>query len=155
MFTGAVCALILAVGAGTPAAGGPGPRMDALRVACGRTSPDTIRPRRKALRLSEAYETRLFIHRVASYVTLPLFVGEYVVGDQLIKATQRGEVTAPGTRTVHRVLAGSIAGLFAINTVTGGLNWWETRGQPDGRAWRTAHAALMLLADAGFVATGT
>jgi hypothetical protein len=52
------------------------------------------------------------------------------------------------------VLAGGVAGLFAVNTLTGSLNWWETRGQTDGRTWRTVHSALMLLADAGFTAAG-
>ena len=108
MFTGAVCALILAAGAGAPAAGGPGPRMDALRVGAGSIAPDTIKPRRKAFRVSEAYETRLFIHRVASYATIPLFVAEYTVGDRLMKATQRGEIPPQGTRALHGALAGAL-----------------------------------------------
>lgn len=40
-----------------------------------------------------------------------------------------------------------------MNTVTGGLNWWETRRNPAGRTWRTVHALLMLASDAGFAAT--
>ena len=151
MVTGAVCALLLAAGTGAPGTIGSGPRMDALRVGADVVSPDTIKPRRKAFRLSKAYETRLFIHRVASYATLPLFVAEYAAGDQLFK---KGTAAPSWARDYHAPLAGALGGLFAINTITGGLNWWETRAQPDGRAWRTAHSALMLLADAGFVATG-
>lgn len=151
MVTSAVLALVVAAGAGDSTAVRPGPRVDALRVGAGVVAPDTTKPRRKAFRLSEAYETRLKIHKLASYVTLPLFVAEYAAGDQLMK---KGSAAPAWARSSHGALAGGVAGLFAINTVTGGLNLWETRSQPDGRAWRTVHSVLMLLADAGFVATG-
>lgn len=154
MITSALLALIVASGAGDTTVSGPGPRVDALRVGVDAVEPDTTKPRRKAVRLSEAYGVRLEIHKWASYATLPLFVGEYVVGDQLMKASLRGERTQQGTRFTHALLAGGIAGLFGVNTITGGLNWWETRNQTDGRTWRTVHSALMLLSDAGFAATG-
>ena len=151
MVTGAVFALIVAAGVGRPDSSGLGPRMDALRVGADVAAPDTTKPRRKAFRVSEAYGTRRKIHKLASYATLPLFVAEYAAGDQLYKYGS----AAPGWATSsHGVLAGAVAGLFAVNTVTGSLNWWETRSQTDGRTWRTVHSALMLLADAGFVATG-
>ncbi len=41
-----------------------------------------------------------------------------------------------------------------VNTVTGVWNLWDSRREPAGRARRYIHAALMLAADAGFVATG-
>ncbi|MHB1313387.1 MAG: hypothetical protein ACYC3L_15325 [Gemmatimonadaceae bacterium] len=110
-----------------------------------------MRVRRKAFQVSEAYGTRLKIHRVASYATLPLFVAEYAAGDQLFRKSNAAPQWA---KSSHGALASVVAGLFAVNTVTGGLNWWETRGQPGGRNWRTVHAALELLADAGFAATG-
>jgi hypothetical protein len=47
-----------------------------------------------------------------------------------------------------------IAGLFAVNTVTGGWNLWDARKDPNGRLRRYIHAALMIVSDAGFVATG-
>lgn len=151
MFTGAVVALIVAVGPGDPGAGGPGPRIDGLRVGAGTVAPDTTKPRRKSFALSEAYGTRLRIHKVASYAMLPLFATQYLAGDQLI---QKGSAAPQWARSVHPVVATAVAGLFGVNTITGSLNWWETRAQPGGRTWRTAHAALMLLADAGFTATG-
>lgn len=151
MVTSALLALIIAAGAGDSTAGRPGPLVDAWRVGAGAVAPDTTRPRRKAVRLSEAYATRLRIHKLASFATLPLFVAEYAAGDQLIK---KGSAAPAWARSSHGALAGVIGGLFAVNTVTGGLNWWETRHQTGGRTWRTVHSALMLLADAGFAATG-
>jgi len=151
MVAGAVFALLVAAGVGGPGASGPGPRAEALRVGAGAVAPDTTKPRRKSFELSEAYATRLRIHKVASYATLPLFVAEYAAGDQLIRKGSQ----APGwARSSHGALASGVAVLFGVNTITGSLNWWETRGQPGGRTWRTVHSALMLLSDAGFAATG-
>lgn len=98
---------------------------------------------------SDAYLTRLTIHRWASYLTLPLFVSEYVVGRRL----QNGHGSHSLLR-LHRGLAAGLGGLFVVNTVTGGLNLLEARKDPEGRNRRTLHSALMLLSDAGFVATG-
>ncbi len=151
MVAGATVAFVLALGVGGPDSVNTGPRMDALRVGVGMAAPDTTKVRRKAFRLSEAYAFRVRVHKVASYATLPLFVAEYAAGDQLFKKSDAAPAWA---RSSHGVLAGGVAGLFAINTLTGSLNWWETRSQEDGRTWRTVHSALMLLADAGFAATG-
>ena len=155
MHVGVVLAFLVASRVGGPLAdgevGGRGPRAESLRVGARTLEFDTTRVRRKAVRLSEAYDFRRKVHKWASVATIPLFVAEYAAGDQLIKKGRN----APGwARDYHGVGAGAIAGLFGINTLTGGLNWWETRNQTEGRAWRTAHSVLMLLADAGFVATG-
>jgi hypothetical protein len=98
---------------------------------------------------SDAYFTRLTIHKWASWLTLPLFAGQYVVGQKLINGDGSDRL-----RGIHGVLAGGIAGLFAVNTVTGGLNAIEARKDPEGKNRRTLHTVLMLLADAGFVITG-
>jgi hypothetical protein len=98
---------------------------------------------------SDGYFTRLTIHKWASYLTLPLFVGQYYVGSRLID----GEGSS-SLRNWHGILTGAIGGLFAVNTVTGVWNMWEARKDPEGRTRRTVHSVLMLLADAGFVATG-
>jgi hypothetical protein len=45
--------------------------------------------------------------------------------------------------------------LFAVNTVTGSLNWWDSRYQPQGRTWRTVHSALMIVADGGLAYAAT
>jgi hypothetical protein len=57
-------------------------------------------------------------------------------------------------KTWHGVFAGSIAGLFAVNSVTGVWNLMEARHDPNGKTRRMVHGILMLGADAGFVATG-
>lgn len=156
MVAAAAVALLLAGVVGEPVANGPGsqgsgPRIASARVGIDLSAPDTIKPRRRAVRLSEAYHTRLRIHKAASYAMLPLFAAQYAAGDQLFR---KGSAAPDWAQNSHGVLAAGIAGLFTLNTITGGLNWWETRRQEQGRAWRTTHAALMLLADAGFTATG-
>lgn len=98
---------------------------------------------------SDGYFTRLTIHKWASYLTVPLFVGQYVVGQKLIN----GE-GSDNLRSAHGALAAGIGGLFVVNTITGGLNALEARKDPIERNRRTIHSVLMLLADAGFVATG-
>ncbi len=98
---------------------------------------------------SDAYYTRLTIHKWASYLTLPLFAGEWYVGNRLMKSN------APSwARPVHRGLALGVGALFLVNTITGGMNLWEGRHDPYGRKSRLLHGALMILSDAGFVATG-
>ena len=47
------------------------------------TEPDPGTSRSRAVRHSDLYYTRLTIHRYASYLTVPLFAAEYVVGQQL------------------------------------------------------------------------
>ncbi|MEJ2217741.1 MAG: hypothetical protein P8099_14120 [Gemmatimonadota bacterium] len=99
---------------------------------------------------SDAYYTRLTIHKWASWTMLPLFGLEYYTGTQLYK---QGLAAPHWERTIHKPVAVTLAGLFALNTVTGVWNLWDGRKDPDGRVWRTTHGLLMLLADAGFVAT--
>jgi Na+/H+ antiporter NhaA len=104
-----------------------------------------------AVEYSEWYGRRLTIHRWASYATLPLFAFQYAAGDQLY----RKSVDAPEwAKRWHGPAATAIAVLFGVNTVTGGWNLYDARNDPEGRKWRTAHAVLMLAADAGFTATG-
>lgn len=105
-------------------------------------------PEPQLVEYSDAYFTRLTIHRWASYLTLPLFVSEYVVGQKLINGT------GDNLKGVHGALASGIGGLFVVNTITGGLNAIEARKDPAEKNRRTLHTVLMLLSDAGFVATG-
>ena len=118
------------------------------------TASDTIRKRRKAIEYSDAYYTRLQIHRIASYTELPLFAAEYVLGERLIKEERTG-FPSSGLKTAHQAVALGLGGLFAINTVTGLWNLWDSRQDPSGRARRLIHSALMLGADAGFALAGT
>jgi hypothetical protein len=110
---------------------------------------DAPAPRPRAVQLSQGYEVRQKIHRLASWATLPLFVTEYVLGQKLYDGTG-----SEGVRNAHGALATGTAALFGVNTVTGVWNLWEARKKPEGRTRRIIHAVLMLGADAGFVATG-
>jgi hypothetical protein len=102
-----------------------------------------------AVEYSDGYHTRLKIHYIASFATLPLFGIQLALGTKLYD----GE-GGSSTRTKHKWVATSIAGLFGVNSVTGVWNLIESRKDPAHRAKRLAHGLMMLGADAGFVATG-
>jgi hypothetical protein len=57
-------------------------------------------------------------------------------------------------KPTHTTVALGIGALFTVNTVTGVWNFWEGRQDPSGRTRRIIHSALMIAADAGFVAAG-
>ena len=126
------------VGVGAPAA------------AAGDSTP---RRRRKAVEVSDAYAFRLKIHSIASWATIPIIGAEAIVGQQLYVAENNGTRPSQILKGAHDGIAVALAGLFAVNTVTGGWNWWESRSQEEGRTWRTVHSALMLIADGGFAYT--
>ena len=112
---------------------------------------DTTRPRRpKAVEYSDGYYTRLRIHQLASYLTVPLFAAQYLSGRALWKNPDSHGLA----RDAHGPLAAAVAGLFAVNTVTGAWNLWDARKDPNGRTRRWVHGLLMIAADAGFVAVG-
>lgn len=122
-------------------------------VTPARAVADTGQRRRpRAVEYGNFYTVRLTIHRYASYATLPLFVAEYALGRSLYNRPP--DSTSSSLRSAHGVVAIGIAGLFGLNTVTGGWNLWDARKDPAGRTRRYVHSALMLLSDAGFVATG-
>lgn len=109
------------------------------------------RPRPRAISVSEGYARRLTIHRYGAYATIPLFAMQYVAGQHLYDELGNAKGWA---KTTHRVGATALAAVFTVNTVTGVWNYWETRASDDKRALRTAHALLMLAADAGFTYAG-
>jgi hypothetical protein len=96
---------------------------------------------------SDGYATRLKIHKAASFTMLPLFGAQAVLGKMLY------DNPTPTRRNLHTGVATAMAGLFAVNTVTGTWNLIESRKDPNHRKLRIAHSLLMLAADAGFVAT--
>lgn len=118
-------------------------------TTCPAPPADTI-PR--VVEYSEWYGRRLAVHRAASYTMVPLFVAQYTAGRRLYG--NPGLPADDWARRAHRPLAYAVAGLFTLNTVTGVWNLWEARRDPEERGRRTAHALLMLAADAGFTATG-
>jgi len=128
------------------------PEATPLGRAAGLQDPsDTTRPRRpKAIQHSDLYYTRLKIHQLASYLTVPLFVAQYLSGRELWNHPDSHGLA----RDAHGPLAASIAGLFAVNTVTGVWNLWDSRKDPSSRTRRWIHGLTMLAADAGFVVVG-
>lgn len=125
---------------------------------------DTTPPRRRrrAVEYSDAYMTRLKIHRYASYTMLPLFATQYVLGDKLLDQKEDQFASPPrrlkpvsaGLKNAHVATAIGVGTLFGVNTVTGLWNLKESWKNPVGRGRRTTHVLLMLAADAGFTATG-
>lgn len=110
---------------------------------------DTPRVRRHAIAYSDAYNTRLTIHRIGSYTMLPLFAGEWYLGDRLLNGTN----PPSWTKSAHVGVASALGVLFTVNTVTGAWNLWESRADPAGRTRRFVHTGLMLASDAGFLWT--
>ena len=115
------------------------------------TLADTTRPsaRPRAITYSDAYYTRLTIHRIGSYAMLPLFVTEYILGQKLINDS----LPSSGLKTAHGLVAGGIAVVFATNTVTGVWNWMDSRRDPSDHTLRNVHSAIMLASDLGILWT--
>ena len=112
---------------------------------------DTTRPRPRAIEYSDAYYTRLTIHRWGSYIMLPMFAGEYVLGNELLNGSSPSSWVKP----THTAVAVGLGALFGVNTITGAWNLWDSRADPNNRALRYTHTILLLAADAGFAWTGT
>jgi hypothetical protein len=118
-----------------------------LREA-GAPQPPVRRP--IAIEYSDGYQTRRKIHKYASFATLPLFATEIALGQSLYNSSSN----AGSERGVHAALGIGIVGLFGLNTVTGAWNMFgEGWKDPNGRTLRLVHGLLMMVADAGFVAT--
>lgn len=111
---------------------------------------DTPVARPRAVEYSDAYYTRLEIHRIGSYVILPMFGAEYLLGQNLLNSYH----PASWVRPAHRVVAYGVAAVFTVNTLTGLWNLWDSRRDSNGRTRRLVHVVTMLASDAGFVATG-
>ncbi|MEZ4589314.1 MAG: hypothetical protein R2909_23305 [Gemmatimonadales bacterium] len=118
-----------------------------------RAAPTADAQRPKAIEYSDGYHVRLKIHQIGSYLELPLFAAELIVGQRLAHDRDRGEPSASGLRSAHTALATGLGVLFTVNTVTGLWNIWESRNDPAGRTRRILHTVGMLAADAGFLAT--
>lgn len=124
----------------------------ALDVATLGADDDTIpRRRRKSVNVSEWYSRRLTVHRYIAYSTLPVFALQYAAGTQLY---DKGAGAPTWAKTMHRVGATALAGMFTVNTVTGVWNWWDSRSVEQNRVLRTVHALTMLGTDFAFSYTG-
>lgn len=107
---------------------------------------------RQSIDLSDGYYTRLDIHRYASYATLPLFAIEAIAGQKLL---EEGSSAPLWAEKVHKPAAYLVAGVFAVNTITGLLNYGEAKKVRQGKKRRTVHTILMLASTAGFIYSGT
>jgi hypothetical protein len=112
-------------------------------------APDTTR--RKSIEYGNGYYVRLKIHKYSSWAMLPLFIGSYATGSDLIN---NGNSASSFSKSWHGVFAGATAGLFVVNTVTGVWNLVDSRRDPAGGTRRWVHSIAMLVAEAGFAATG-
>ena len=112
---------------------------------------DTTPRRRRAIEVSDAYATRLRIHRYASYAVVPLFAAQSIAGNQLY---QSGGSDPRWAKQMHVAGAIGLGTLFTVNTITGVWNLWESRDNPQGRTKRLVHSGLMLASDAGFAYAG-
>jgi len=112
---------------------------------------DSLRQRRRSVEVSEWYARRLTIHRYAAYASLPVFALQYAAGRELYN---KGSGAPGWAKTGHRFGATALAGIFAVTTVTGAWNWWDSRTVPKGRVLRTVHALSLLGADAAFTYAG-
>jgi hypothetical protein len=106
-------------------------------------------PRPVAFEYSDGYYTRLKIHKWASFATLPLFATQVVLGQKLYNGD-----TSDSVRSAHNAVAVGTGVLFSVNTITGVWNMVEGRKDPNRKTAVKVHGILMLLADAGFAATG-
>lgn len=131
-----------------PLPGPAAPTAAYLDLVHARVASDTTRPR--AVQYSDFYAKRLTIHKWASWAMVPLFAGEYVVGQKLYREDAGAD---QGLRDTHQLLGTGIVGLFALNTATGAWNLWDARHDPNDRPRRWIHGISMLVATAGFVAT--
>ena len=125
---------------------------DAIGLKSGPESwQDTTKRRATAVEYSDGYYTRLKIHKILSWTMLPLFALQYASGTQVM---EYGDAAPSWAKDIHGPTATALAAVFAVNTVTGAWNLWDSRKDPAGRTRRYIHSALMFIADAGFVYTG-
>ena len=118
-------------------------RFDELAIA----PADTVRRRGHAVQYSDAYATRLALHKALSWAMIPLFIGSGYTGFVLRSQT----TNAPSwVKSIHGPLAGATAIVFAANTLTGTLNLIESRKDPTDRTKRFLHGAMFLAAAGGF-----
>ncbi|MES2305792.1 MAG: hypothetical protein V4558_09795 [Gemmatimonadota bacterium] len=109
--------------------------------------------RRKAIEYSSLYHTSLTVHKIGSYLELPVFIAEYFVGQKLLKDEQTLGNQRSSLKGPHSAIAAGLGVLFTVNTVTGVYNLVASRKEPTGKTRRWVHSIAMLVADAGFLAT--
>ena len=120
-----------------------------LGVKSAETDTTVTRRRPRAIEYSDWYARRLMVHKIGSYVELPLFASEWYLGNKLLNG--EGE---DSEKNLHGVVAGGLGVLFTVNTITGLWNLYDSRSDPSDRKKKIIHSVLMLASDAGFALTG-
>ena len=100
------------------------------------------------LRMPDNSGSRLRVRSIVGLI--PLFATEVALGQTIYNDPNANSSAAKGA---HIAVGSAITGLFAVNTVTGVWNMWESRHEPEHHKLKLVHGILMLAADAGFVAT--
>lgn len=117
-------------------------------IAASAPAPQT--PVTPAFEYSQGYKTRAKIHKLSSWLMLPAFGVEAYLGQKMFNNV--GFATNDH-KALHKGIAWGIGGLFTINTVTGVPNLLQERHDPAKSDRTLIHGVLMLMADAGFLAT--
>lgn len=120
-----------------------------LGVMSGDNDTTVAHRRPRAIEYSDWYARRLMVHKLGSYVELPLFASEWYLGNKLLN----GDGT-DSQKNLHSVVAGGLGALFTVNTFTGLWNLYDSRKDPSDRKKKVIHSVLMLASDAGFAVTG-
>lgn len=115
---------------------------------------DTPTTRRRATEVDEWYARRLLVHRVTAFAVPALFAYQYWLGQKLWDQSTGEAEFREWVRPAHRTNAKIIAGAFAVNTVTGAWNLWDSRSTKEGRTARWLHTAGMVGAMGGFTYAG-
>lgn len=120
-----------------------------IGVTSGDTDSTTAHRRPRAIEYSDWYARRLMVHKIGSYVELPMFAAEWYLGNKLLNGDG-----SDSEKNLHGVVAGGLGVLFTVNTLTGAWNLYDSRNDPSDRKRKIIHTVLMLASDAGFALTG-
>jgi hypothetical protein len=128
------------------------PAVGAGRIGATRPADTTLRTLTvpPAVEYSDWYYRRLALHRALSWAMVPLFIGSYITGDQLLDGD-----ASDFSRRAHPFFAGGSAVLFGANLVTGTWNLVDSWKVKEGRTTRVLHSIAMVVASAGFVYAGS
>lgn len=134
--------------------GAPGPVAGTTRIGADVPHPTTTLriTAPPAVEFSDWYYRRLAWHRALSWAMVPLFIGSYVSGEQLL---DKGDDAPTWARRLHPAFAGGSAFVFGANQVTGWWNLVEGWKVKEGRTTRLLHTIAMTVASAGFVYAGS
>jgi hypothetical protein len=135
--------------ASAPLAMTPAPIGVTPSVTASEDTTTTTHRRPRAIEYSDWYARRLMVHKIGSYVELPLFASEWYLGNKLLN----GDGTDT-EKNLHGFVAGSLGVLFGVNTLTGAWNLYDSRSDPSDRKRKIIHSVLMLASDAGLALTG-